>query len=107
MRTYLIDEDKNDVIIDLTKVINHSSELVEFHYQTLNDNKVVHTNKVFLRKLCGQFFASTDNKSWRKVPKQDLPKKVLNVNKVYDVYRGYKPSGLSGGSAGELMTQMP
>ncbi|WP_034728197.1 hypothetical protein, partial [Bacteriovorax sp. BSW11_IV] len=90
MRTYLIDEEKNDVIIDLTKVINHSSELVEFHYQTITDNKVDHKNIVYIRKLCGQFFASNDNKSWRKVPKQDLPRKVLNVNKVYDVYRGYK-----------------
>ena len=32
---------------------------------------------------------------------------MLNVNKVYQLFRGYKPSGLMGGNEGELLTQMP
>ena len=32
---------------------------------------------------------------------------MLNVNKVYQLFRGYKPSGMSGGNEGELLTQMP
>ncbi|MDD0854476.1 biotin/lipoyl-binding protein [Halobacteriovorax sp. GB3] len=107
MRTYLIDADKNEVIVDLTRTKKHSSELVEFEYSTIEDNKITNRQIIFVRRLAGQYFVSKDNKSWKKIPRQDLPKKMLNVDRVFDVYRGYKPSGLAGGNEGELITQMP
>ncbi|OUR93738.1 hypothetical protein A9Q84_19950 [Halobacteriovorax marinus] len=107
MRTYLIDEEKNEVIVDISRTKVHSSELVEFDFSTIEDNEVTDKKTIFVRQLCGQYFVSEDNKRWAKISRQDLPSRMLSVNRVFDVYRGYKPSGLSGGNEGELLTQMP
>ncbi|MFT6068579.1 MAG: biotin carboxyl carrier protein [Bacteriovoracaceae bacterium] len=107
MRTYLIDNDKSEIIIDLTRTIVHSHELVEFEYSAVQDNEVVQREQIFIRKLAGRYFASNDNKRWTRLAKQHLPTHILNVDQVYKVFRGYKPSGLSGGDDGELLTQMP
>ena len=107
MRTYFVDSDKNEHIIDLTRTIVHNSDLVEFHYSYLDEQKLTKSQNVFIRKLAGQYFVSIDNKKWKKLARQDAPTVMLNVDTVYDVYRGYKPSGLSGGDEGGLKTQMP
>lgn len=107
MRTYLIDNEQNELIVDLTKTIKHSSSLVEFEYSTISENKVVDTQRVFVRKLAGQYFTSTDNICWRKMARQHLPTELLNVDRVFKLYYGFKPSGLSSGSPGELFSQMP
>ena len=107
MRTYLIDDDNNEYIVDLVKVIKHSSELFEFHYTTVQDNKVADQRMVYVRKLAGSYFGSFDKKQWKKLARQELPKHIVNIDKVYNVYRGYKPSGLSDNLSGELRTQMP
>lgn len=107
MRTYLLDADKNEFVVDLTKTIKHSSDLVEFEYNTLEDNEIVHSERVFVKKLAGNYYISNDNVAWKKLARQHIPKRILNIDKVYNVYRGYKPSGLTSGSSGELLTQMP
>ena len=107
MRTYLIDADKNEVIIDLTKTIRHSSELVEFEFSSMEERVPTHKSKVFIRRLAGNYYSSFDGKCWRKIARQNVPKKILNVDRVFNVYRGFKPSGLSSGLSGELFTQMP
>jgi biotin carboxyl carrier protein len=107
MRTYLIDADKNEIIVDLTKTTKHSSELVEFEFSTMEERVQTHKETVFVRKLAGNYYSSFDKKRWKKIARQSLPKKILSVDRVFDVYRGYKPSGLSSGSTGELFTQMP
>ncbi len=107
MRTYLIDDEKNEKVIDLRRTVVHSSELVEFHFSTLDENKIVNSQTVFIKKLAGQYFVSLDQVHWNKLARQDLPTQVLNVNKVYKIFRGYKPSGMGGVSEGELLTQMP
>jgi biotin carboxyl carrier protein len=107
MRTYLIDNDNNELKIDLTRTIKHTSELVEFEFSTVQDNEVVNTEKIFIRKLAGNYFSSVDNESWEKMARQHLPTKMLNVDRVFDVYYGYKPSGLNSGADGELFTKMP
>ena len=71
------------------------------------DNSLVNKENIFVRRLANNYFSSLDGKSWRKLARQNLPKKILNVDRVFDLYRGYKPSGLSAGSEGELLTQMP
>ena len=107
MRTYFIDEEKNEKVIDLTRTIVHSSDLVEFQYSCLEDQKLINPQNVFIRKLAGQYFVSLDNKKWKKLARQDAPTIMLNVNKVYDLYRGFKPSSLSASNEGDLLTQMP
>jgi biotin carboxyl carrier protein len=108
MRTYLIDDDNNEFIVDLTRTHIHSSELVEFRYSMLENHKeFTKTEKVFIRHLAGQYFASHDKIHWCKLARQDMPTRLLNINKVYHIYRGYKPSGLSASAEGELYTQMP
>ncbi len=107
MRTYLIDSEKNELIVDLTKTIRHSSSLVEFEYSTLEDNKIIDTRRVFVRQLAGQYFTSTDNIRWEKMARQQLPTELLNVDRVFKLYYGFKPSGLAGGGQGELLSQMP
>jgi biotin carboxyl carrier protein len=107
MRTYLIDSDKNEVIIDLTKTIKHSSDVVEFEFSSMEDRVPSGKKKVFIRNLAGNYYSSEDGKRWRKIARQNLPKRVVNVDRVFDVYRGFKPSGLSSGLSGELFTQMP
>jgi biotin carboxyl carrier protein len=107
MRTYLIDEDNNEVLIDLVKTIKHSSNHVEFKYLALEEREVVEEKNLHLKKLAGSYFISTDLVAWKKLARQDVPSKLLNVDKVFRVYRGFKPSGLSGGDEGALVTQMP
>ena len=107
MRTYLIDSDKNEYIIDLTKTRAHSAEMVEFEFRTIKDQKELNKETVFIRKLADQYFASTDGIRWNKLARQDSPSIMLNADKVFKLYRGYKPSSLGGDQAGGLFTQMP
>ena len=107
MRTYFVDKDNNEHVIDLTRTTVHNSDLVEFQYSYLDEQKLTKQENVFIRKLAGQYFVSLDNKTWKKLARQDAPTIMLNVDTVYNVYRGYKPSGLSDGDEGGLKTQMP
>ena len=107
MRTYLIDNDKNEYIVDLTKTITHSAEMVEFEFRTIKDQKELNKETIFVRKLADQYFASTDGTRWNKLARQDSPGIMLNVDRVFKLYRGYKPSSLGGGDEGGLFTQMP
>ncbi len=107
MRTYFIDNDNNEHVVDLTRTTVHSSDLVEFKFSYLEEQKLTREQNVFVRKLAGQYFVSLDNKKWNKLARQDAPTVMLNVDQVYDVFRGYKPSGLSDGDEGGLKTQMP
>ena len=107
MRNYFIDDEKNEHIIDLHRTVVHSSSLVEYTFSCLENDKLTNTQNIFVRKLAGQYFVSPDNKTWKKLARQDAPNIMLNVNKVFHLYRGYKPSGLMGGNEGALLTQMP
>lgn len=107
MRTYLIDSDKNEYIIDLTKTRTHSASMVEFAFRTIKDNKVINEENIFIRQLADQYFASTDGIKWNKLARQDSPSIMLNADKVFKLLRGYKPSSLGGDTSGGLFTQMP
>ena len=107
MRTYLVDQDKNEYIVDLIKTRKHSAEMVEFEFRTIKDNQEVNKETVYISKLADQYFASTDGVKWNKLARQDSPSLMLNVDKVYKFYHGYKPSSAGGGDEGGLFTQMP
>ena len=66
MRNYFIDEEKNEHIIDLHRTVVHSSNLVEYTFSYLDEGKLTSTQNIFVRKLAGQYFVSTDNKQWKK-----------------------------------------
>ncbi|MBT7608773.1 MAG: biotin/lipoyl-binding protein [Bacteriovoracaceae bacterium] len=106
MRTYLIDSENNELKIDLTRTIIHSSKLVEFEFSTVQNNEVMNTEKIYIKKLAGSYFSSVDSISWEKMARQHLPVKMLNIDRVFDVYYGYKPSGLNSSAEGELFTKM-
>jgi biotin carboxyl carrier protein len=107
MRTYLIDADKNEYIVDLVRSHAHNSQMVEFEFKIIKDHKEVDKEIVFIRHLADQYFASTDGVKWNKLARQDSPSIMLNVDKVFKLYRGYKPSSVGGDSSGGLFTQMP
>ncbi len=101
MRYYLINEDL-EVAIDVlvSKGLRERERKVICKYKGVDKN-------ILIRKLAGEYFASFDGLSWRQVAKQEGPQKILNINNVYSLYRGYKPSGLVVGAEGEFVTQMP
>jgi biotin carboxyl carrier protein len=108
MRTYLISSDGTEHVVDLACTTRHSSEMVEFGFVTVGqDAEVKDKQRVFIRQLAGSYYSSLDGKKWNKIARQNLPNRLLNVNHVYDLYRGYKPSGLSNAGDGELLTKMP
>ena len=63
--------------------------------------------QVFTRRQAGQYFVSLDCSSWGKVSRQVFPRILLDQGKVYDLYRGFKPSGLDDVDEGGLVTNMP
>ncbi|MBT7669145.1 MAG: hypothetical protein HN623_06150, partial [Bdellovibrionales bacterium] len=108
MRTYLISSDGTEHVVDLACTTRHSSEMLEFGFVMVgNDATVKHRQQVFIRQLAGSYYSSLDGVKWKKIARQNLPNRLLNVDHVYDLYRGYKPSGLGGCSEGELHTKMP
>lgn len=108
MRYYLMGQDE-EYVMDLTRTIKHSSELVEFHFSTMDEKRTghMHQKRIFVRKLSGQYFSSFDGVKWEKLARQDIPTKLLNVNRVMDLYRGFRPSGQAGGGEDGPVTQMP
>jgi len=107
MRYYLLSSEGDEIVIDLTNTRVHSSELVEFEYTTKEGTELTNRKTVFVRQLAGQYFVSFDGTCWDQIPKEVVPEKILNINQTYDLYRGYKPSGVGGVESGDLVTQMP
>lgn len=108
MRYYLT-KDTEEYVFDLIRTIRHTSDVVEFHFMALDKNKTNYEKpeKIFLRKLAGQYFTSFDQTHWQKLARQDIPTKLLNINRVFELHRGFRPSGVTGEGTGSLITQMP
>jgi biotin carboxyl carrier protein len=62
---------------------------------------------VYVRNLAGNNYISFDNQRWEKLGKIKGLDGLINVTSNLNVYRGFKPSGIMGASAGELVTDMP
>ena len=108
MRYYLVGPENKEITIDLIRTTRRSAHEVEYDFQAVDAKGVVrNTKKVYLKKLAFRYFVSNNGTHWERITKQDLPDHILNVNEVFKLYRGYKPSGLSSGEEGELVTQMP
>ncbi len=103
MRYHLIDSDNNEILITLRRATRQSTEMLKFVFT----GEQIEDSPLYLRKLAGKYYVSHNGIHWEKIAKQSLPKKILHINKHFDLYRGYKPSGLSQAEAGELTSQMP
>jgi biotin carboxyl carrier protein len=62
---------------------------------------------VFIRQLAGKNYISFDSTTWEKLATVTGENSLTNVTENLNVYRGFKPSGLNSGSAGDLITDMP
>ena len=106
MRYYFIDTD-DEYVVDLTKCKVHSREMVEYTFTHIDGDYVGSPQKVFIRQLAGKYFSSLDGNHWKKFAAQHMPLEMLNVNRIMKMYRGFRPSGITSGNAGELITNMP
>jgi biotin carboxyl carrier protein len=102
VRYYLINQDNEEVVLDITdaRKIAHNY----YEYDVVSEE---YKNTLKIKKLANKFYLSEDGKTWRKVSALHLDKTMAHKSQSYNVYRGFKPSGLFSGDAGTLITQMP
>lgn len=102
MRYHIINSQGKEVSFDLSiekngrdtriaKILNQSGEKKNY----------------FVKNLAGKSYVSEDKVTWKKLPKLTSTSSLVNVNESLNVYRGFKPSGLSNANAGDLITDMP
>ncbi|MBT3983527.1 MAG: acetyl-CoA carboxylase biotin carboxyl carrier protein subunit [Bacteriovoracaceae bacterium] len=106
MRYYLVN-DNREISIDIVEGKRLSKEMVSFKVNYLEDFKIKFSKDIFIRNLANRFFLSTDRKSWKLISRLRYPERITFVDQIYDLFRGFKPSGMSSGASGELKTQMP
>ena len=102
MKYYIINAEGKEVSFDLS-VNSNEKAATAFHvsnYDGLSSN-------YFVKSIAGKNFISKDKVKWDKLPKISSTGALVNVTETLNVYQGFKPSGLSGASAGELVSQMP
>lgn len=108
MRYYLIDELGNDEkVIELVDRHIHSDDKMEFLFTSPDSPIPVDGTRVFIRLLAGKYFISTDGKRWEKIARQNNPNSLLQINRQFQLFRGYKPSGLVKANDKALKSQMP
>jgi biotin carboxyl carrier protein len=109
MRYYFVNKKDFDeeFIFDLVESEWLSPEMMSFAYALLKDNEVIEKKKLYITKTAGRYFSSFDMVTWKKIPRQDIPRHIVNINQEYSLYRGFKPSGLGGDAGGGLLAQMP
>lgn len=103
MRYYIINSEGKEVYFDVSSVTRTSSGAFGFEIKTEDQE----TKNYYMKSLAGKNYISDDEISWEKAPRISQAKGVVNVNEALNVYRGFKPSGIGQGSAGELVTDMP
>ena len=101
MRYYIINSDGKEVSFDLS-VLNSKSSKV---FKIQKGSELV--SQFYVKSLAGKSYISNDDKTWNKLAKLTSKKNLVNVTESLKVYRGFKPSGLSGANAGELIADMP
>lgn len=109
MRYYLVNkkDSEEEFIFDLVESEWLSPERMSFTYSLVKDNQVIETKKLYITKTAGRYFSSFDMITWKKIPRQEIPRHIVNINQEYSLYRGFRPSGLGGEAGGGLLAQMP
>lgn len=103
MKYYIINSDGKEVSFDVTSMSKLKGGVIGFNVTTEENSE----KQYYVKNLAGKNYISEDQQSWIKAPKISDLKGVVNINESADVYRGFKPSGLSNANAGELVTDMP
>ncbi len=102
MKYYIINSEGKEVSFDLS-FASKDSKTRRLEVSESSGQK----KEYFVRSLAGKFFISENNQSWQKLPKITSKSGLVNINESLNVYRGFKPSGLSNANAGDLVTDMP
>ncbi len=102
MRYYIINSEGKEVSFDLSFV---SSNAGTRKIQVTDGIEL--SKEFYVKSLAGKPFISEDNETWSKLPRLTSKSGLVNVNEGLNVYRGFKPSGLSNANAGDLVTEMP
>ena len=82
MRYYFVNKkDTNDeYIFDLVESEWLSAEMMSFTYTSLKDNHVIEKAKLYITKTAGRYFSSFDKVTWKKIPRQEIPRHIVNIN---------------------------
>lgn len=102
MKYYIINSEGKEVSFDLS-VIDNIRSMTKFHVSSLDGPD----DSYYVKSVAGKNFISKDKVRWGKLPKLSLKTPLVNITETVNVYQGFKPSGLSNASAGELISQMP
>ena len=102
MRYYIINSEGKEVSFDLSIL---PSENNSKKFQVQKGTNVV--GQFYVKNLAGKSYISENNQTWNKLTRLSSKDNLVNVNESLSVYRGFKPSGLSGANAGELVAEMP
>ena len=97
MRYYFVNQEMKDLVFD---VEFRSKDCMEFSHE---GNK----SQLHIKKLAGKNYYSFDGIKWKKLTQLGANEVLVSHTEVYKVFRGFKPSGLTKGGAGALITQMP
>lgn len=102
MRYYIINADGKEVSFDLSVASTNTGSNKFKVSSSANFEK-----EFYVKEMAGKSFISSDNLKWSKLPKLSSKTGLVNINETLNVYRGFKPSGLSNANAGDLITEMP
>lgn len=104
MRYHIINSEGKEVSFDLSSIQTSSLRNTQgFSITAGNGVK----KEYYVRHLAGKSYISEDQKMWEKLPRLSSKSGLVNVSEALNVYRGFKPSGLSKANAGDLITEMP
>lgn len=103
MKYYIINSEGKEVSFDVSSMNKSVDGQVDINITHEDKTK----KKYFIKSIAGKNYISSDKKTWEKVPAISTIKGLVNVNQSINVYRGFKPSGLSQANAGTLVTDMP
>lgn len=106
MKYYIINSDGKEVSFDLSFVTSNSNANSQIRKIHINDGSDIN-KEYYVKNLAGKPFISDDQEMWSKLPRLKSKSGLVNVNEGLNVYRGFKPSGLSNANAGDLITEMP
>jgi len=101
MRYYIINSEGKEVSFDLSVLNTKNSK----KFKVQKGNEVV--SEFYVKSLAGKSYISEDEITWNKLARISSKNNLVNVNESLKIYRGFKPSGLSGANAGELIAEMP
>lgn len=102
MKYCIINSEGKEVSFDLSVIRPQNSD-VGFRIS----NGLGEDRQYYVKHLAGKSFISEDEKLWKKLPRVSSKNGLININDTLNVYRGFKPSGLSAANAGDLITDMP